>query len=205
MSEDKQYSETNFPERLFVLGASPSLELLYPYREEMNEWGYWAIQRTDLVQPFLEFIDPSRHLYNISYWPENRNKGGRISLNGTTYIGDQIFFKPPPSPSKSKLKWRLPSSICAFISHFQKCGGKELFLFGYDGTNAGYWRKQSTPWIAPASRKNTHSNIEKDTKYMNEAFATIYTDWQALKIYHLGKTRNNFMTEISIEELMELK
>ena len=59
-----KYSETNFPERLFVLGASPSLELLYPYREEMNEWGHWVIQHAAVVQPFLEFIQP---LYNISY------------------------------------------------------------------------------------------------------------------------------------------
>ncbi len=58
------YSETNFPERLFVIGASPSLELLYPYREEMHEWGHWAIQQAAVIKPFLEFIQP---LYNISY------------------------------------------------------------------------------------------------------------------------------------------
>jgi hypothetical protein len=175
-SQDKQYSEINFPERLFVLGAGPSLELLYPYREEMENWGHWAVQRVDLVQPFLEFIDP---LYNIGYWPHARrvNKGYGIPLE--TPRGDLTTG----------------GTIGGVISQFQKFGGKELFLFGYDGTSSGYWRDNNRhPSGGPVSPGTFEQHI-KDRDAANKL------KWDSTKVYHLGKTRNSFMTEISIEEL----
>lgn len=60
------YSDTSFPERLFLLGAGPSLESVFPYRQEMSSWGHWVVHRSDLVQPFLEFINP---LYTLNYCP----------------------------------------------------------------------------------------------------------------------------------------
>lgn len=180
-SQKEIYSDTNFPERLFVLGAGPSLELLYPYREEMDKWGYWAVQRSDLVQPFLDFTDP---LYTIRYFhpPERSHhvdpKTYGINLQNT--LGDV----------------KSGGSIGAFISHFQKFGGKELFLFGYDGTNTGYWRGQSPTWCA---KWNAVAVYKRDSDDMNKR------NWGSTKLYHLGKTNNNFMTEISIAELMELK
>ena len=175
-SQDKQYSETNFPERLFVLGAGPSLELVYPHREGMDGWGHWAVQRADLVQPFLEFIDP---LYTIGYWDSARqaNKGYGISLDEP--LGDVTTG----------------GSLGGFVSQFQKFGGKELFLFGFDGTSSGYWRDNNRHPSGGAASPGTFELHKKDRDAANKL------SWGSTNIYHLGKTRNNFMTEISIEEL----
>ena len=51
-SVDQIYSETNFPERLFVLGAGPSLELLYPHRRELSRWGHWAVMSSALFRVY---------------------------------------------------------------------------------------------------------------------------------------------------------
>lgn len=188
----KQYSKTNFPERLFVLGASPSLELLYPYREQMNEWGHWVIQHAAVIQPFLEFIQP---LYNISY-----ASGPCADLN-KSYGGIPL--------EKSLGDVNTGCSIGGFISQFQKFGGKELFLFGYQGgVPSGYWRDQPLDIGVP---KGTFWGVGmnpekylKECNEMNKIYTTEYTDWHSMKLYHLGKTRYNFMTEISTKELTEL-
>ena len=167
----KTYSSTHFPKRLFVLGAGPSLELLYPYREEMFSWGEWAIQRSDLVQPFLEFINP---LYTIRYWADGRS----------TNIPYGISLDKPMGPIKNG------GSIGAFISHFQKYGGKEIFLFGYDGDGSGYWRNQKI-----THRSTSFQTHKTDSKDMNKV------DWGDTKIYHIGQTNNVFMTQTSISKM----
>ena len=193
----KQYSETNFPERLFVLGASPSLELLYPYREEMNEWGHWAIIHPPVTRAFLEYINP---LYLISYT--------RCGLQDKAYA--EICLNNPLG------NVTYGASIGGFISQFEKFGGKELFLFGYQGgVPSGYWRAQpldtgvtECPAIyTTGGDARVGMNPEKhliDCDNMNKDFATRYTGWRSLKLYHLGKTRYNFMTKVSTKELMEL-
>ena len=127
--KNESWSPRNFPDRLFVLGAGPSLELLWPHREKMSSWGDWVIQRGDLTLPFLKYINP---LYSICYFESSHPKVGKINrglakieLNNT--MGDI----------------RGGCSIGAFMSQFYKFGGKELFLFGYDGSGDGYWRGQS--------------------------------------------------------------
>lgn len=182
-SQDKQYSETNFPERLFVLGAGPSLELLYPYREELDSWGHWAIMRSDIVQPFLQFIKP---LYTIRYYPRGRqidkttgeqyNKAYGISLDRA--LGDMTNGHG--------------GSIGLFVSQFQKFGGKELLCCGFDGTNEGYWRGQTT-WNHQSSYQHN-----RDCNTMNK---TSKEAWGSVKVFHVGATRYNIMTEISIEKI----
>ena len=169
----KQYSETNFPERLFVLGASPSLELLYPYREEMNEWGHWAIIHPPVTRAFLEYINP---LYLISYT--------RCGLQDKAYA--EICLNNPLG------NVTYGASIGGFISQFEKFGGKELFLFGYDGTVSGYWRNQ------PSMNPDDFKQVGIDTDVMNSSLSV------SAKLYHLGKTKYTFMTEISVEELKKL-
>lgn len=167
------YSETNFPERLFVIGAGPSLELLYPHREEMNEWGEWVVQRPDLVEPFLEYIDP---LYTIHYCPQHNE-----------------YYEPLGIPLYTPLgNTRSGGSIGGFISQFQKFGGKELFLFGYDGTRSGYWRNQ------PSLNADDFKQISIDADVMNASLSV------SARLYHLGKTKYTFMTEISVGGLKEL-
>tara|TARA_Y100000401_G_C8320875_1_gene225163 strand:+ start:1031 stop:1588 length:558 start_codon:yes stop_codon:yes gene_type:complete len=175
------YSETNFPERLFVIGAGPSLELLYPYREEMNEWGEWVVQRPDLVQPFLEYINP---LYTISY----DSQLARVLAKHKEYYEPLrgISLDTPLGNTRSG------GSIGGFISQFEKFGGKELFLFGYDGTSSGYWRNQ--PPLNPEDLKQ----IGIDTDVMNASLSV------SARLYHLGKTKYTFMTEISVEGLKKL-
>jgi hypothetical protein len=164
------YSETSFPERLFLLGAGPSLELVFPYREEMSSWGDWVVQRSDLVQPFLEFIEPK---YTIRYWAKGRsfNKAYGVSLN----------------TPRGKIKEG--GSLGAFISQFQEFGGKELFLFGFDGDGSGYWRDQKK------SNLEVRENHEKDCHNMNKI------DWGSTKLYHIGKTNNKFAKQICINDM----
>lgn len=170
---DVTYSETNFPERLFVIGAGPSLELLYPYREEMNEWGEWVVQRPDLVQPFLEYIDP---LYTINYCGQHKEYYEPLGISLDRPLGTV----------------RDGGSVGGFISQFEKFGGKELFLFGYDGTVSGYWRNQ------PSMNPDDFKQVGIDTDVMNSSLSV------SAKLYHLGKTKYTFMTEISVEELKKL-
>ena len=204
-SVDQIYSETNFPERLFVLGAGPSLELLYPHRRELCRWGHWAVMRSDIVQPFLEFIEP---MYSIRYniiaarhqkvygipleKPLGNITGPRHSFDGVRQGYHRGFI-----------------SISAFIEHFQSFGGKELFLFGFDGDSSSYWRGQEFDWQRelpadpdkplPPSHLRPEAAWEYDTDMMNKEDLGSLT-----KLYHLGKTRNNFMTEVSIEDIKEL-
>jgi len=176
------WTETNFPERLFVLGAGPSLELLWPYREEMENWGNWVIQRADIVKPFLEFINP---LYSICYWPQAKkiNKGYGIQLlKGCGGFGD--------------------SSISHFMTCFSQCGGKELFLFGYDGSGEGYWRNQVFNYdnnLDGSGKENTKRIHINDCKSFNQK----YNNELPIQAFHLGPTNNVYYCEISIEELKE--
>lgn len=197
------YSDTKFPERLFVLGAGPSLELLYPHRRELSRWGHWAVMRSDIVQPFLEFIEP---MYSIRYniiaarhqkvygipleKPLGNINGPRHSFDGVRQGYHRGFI-----------------SLAAFIEHFQSFGGKELFFFGFDGDNSEYWRGQHFDWqqhiLADPDKPHPPEHVpfascswQYDTDMMNKEDLGSLT-----KLYHLGKTRNNFMTEISIEEL----
>tara|TARA_R110002110_G_C13263050_1_gene701015 strand:- start:21 stop:536 length:516 start_codon:yes stop_codon:yes gene_type:complete len=161
----------SFPKRLFVMGAGPSLEILYEHRHEANDWGDWAVVRSDLVQPLLKFIKPK---YTIRYWPKGRsfNTVYGISLEENT-------------------KRMGGSSIGAFILNFQEHGGKELFLFGFDGDSSGYWRNQ--PGLQAPIDLADHG---KDCDDMADLPV-----WESTKLYHIGKTRNKFMTEISIDDL----
>ena len=202
---DQIYSDTKFPERLFVLGAGPTLELIYPYRREMYKWGHWAVMRSDLVQPFLEFIEP---LYSIRYnviaarhqkvygipleKPLGNITGPRHSFHGIRQGSHRGFI-----------------SLAAFIEHFQSFGGKELFLFGFDGDSSSYWRGQEFDWQdevpadpdkpAPPPHLRTEAAWEYDTDMMNKENLGGLT-----KLYHLGKTRNNFMIQVSIQDIKEL-
>tara|TARA_A100001201_G_scaffold3970_1_gene8492 strand:+ start:1209 stop:1775 length:567 start_codon:yes stop_codon:yes gene_type:complete len=182
---DTNWTETNFPERLFVLGAGPGLELLWPHREEMKNWGYWVIQRADIVKPFLEFINP---LYSICYWNQAQkiNKGYGIQLlKGCGGFGD--------------------SSISNFMTCFSQGGGKELFLFGYDGSNEGYWRNQLFSYKGVSvtgdgwGGEYTKRRHDKDLKDFNKN----YNNELLLKMFHLGPTNNIHLCQISIEELKE--
>ena len=116
----------SFPERLFVMGAGPSLEILYEHRREANEWGDWAVMRSDLVQPLLEFIKPK---YTIRYYSAIRH------LNKTYGISLEEVHPDTNGDGDSG-----GSSLHEFIYQFQDHGGKELFLFGFDGDSSGHWR-----------------------------------------------------------------
>ena len=171
----------------------------------MYKWGHWAVMRSDLVQPFLEFIEP---LYSIRYnviaarhqkvygipleKPLGNITGPRHSFHGIRQGYHRGFI-----------------SLAAFIEHFQSFGGKELFLFGFDGDSSSYWRGQEFDWQdevpadpdkpAPPPHLRTEAAWEYDTDMMNKENLGGLT-----KLYHLGKTRNNFMIQVSIQDIKEL-
>jgi hypothetical protein len=155
---------------------------VFPYREEMNSWGDWVVHRSDLIQPFLEFIKPK---YTIRYWRDGRSIN---SVYGISLDSPRGLIKDG-------------ASIGAFISQFQKYGGKELFLFGYDGDNSGYWRNQcckNTERLSNTPRNTILENHLKDSENMNK------TTFGDVKIYHIGKTNNEFMIEISISDMKKI-
>tara|TARA_R110002110_G_scaffold403608_1_gene621451 strand:+ start:872 stop:1474 length:603 start_codon:yes stop_codon:yes gene_type:complete len=175
MSES--WLSTSFPERLFVMGAGPSLEILYEHRHEANDWGDWAILRSDLVQPLLEFIEPK---YTIRY---NSNARDRNKTYGIPIeIGPPDEWIPTQNIGEGGV-----SSIQAFIYQFQNNGGKELFLFGFDGDSSGYWGKEKCPM---------NLVISKDCEYMNRCSSQIL-----VKLFHIGETRHKTMKQISIDDL----
>ena len=94
MSDLYDYTQ-RYPKRLFVIGAGPSLEILYEHRHEANDWGDWAVLRSDLVQPLLEFIEPK---YTIRYNPVARdiNKTYGIPLEKGTPEKKGISTTNPP-------------------------------------------------------------------------------------------------------------
>ncbi len=166
----------SFPERLFVIGAGPSLEILYEYRHEANEWGDWAVLRSDLVQPLLEFIKPK---YTIRYYADVRH------LNKTYGIPLEEVHPDTNGDGQSG-----GSSLHEFIYQFQDHGGKELFLFGFDGDDSGHWRG-TDKW--PSGKDSPHV---QDADHMNKCSSQI-----SIKLFHIGKTRHKAMKQITIDEL----
>ena len=187
----------SFPERLFVIGAGPSLEILYEYRREANEWGDWAVLRADLVQPLLEFIKPK---YTIRYYAAVRH------LNKTYGIPLEEVHPDTNGDGQSG-----GSSLHEFIYQFQDHGGKELFLFGFDGDDSGHWRgtgkyvfpgtNETLPWPYmgeapsdwPSGKDSPHV---QDADHMNKCSSQI-----SIKLFHIGKTRHKTMKQITIDEL----
>lgn len=153
-----------FPERLFVIGAGPSLEILHEHRHEANGWGDWAVITPRLVQPLLAFIEPKYTIKDnpsiLSKYTMNPHTGGGIS------------------------------TIHSFVYKFQENGGKELFLFGFDGDSSGYWRQKE------AGERPLHYTITKDCDYMNECSSLI-----SIKLFHIGETRHKTMEQITISDL----
>ena len=167
--------DISFPERLFVMGAGPSLEILYEYRHEANDWGDWVVTRSDLVQPLLKFIEPK---YTIRYYSAIRN------INKTYGIPLEKVH-PDTKAGQSG-----GSSIHEFIYQFQDHGGKELFLFGFDGTNTGYWRRRGSVAGSPIEAH------QRDCDHMNNCSSQI-----SIKLFHIGETRHKLMKQISIDDL----
>ena len=184
--DNTNWSETNLPERLFVLGAGPSLELLYPFREEIDSWGHWVVQRCDIVKPFLEFTKP---LYSISYW--------KLAKTINAGYGIQLV-----NPSGKKNYGE--SSIGTFISHFESYSGKELLLFGYDGTGNGYWRQQVFQHKNGdgAGKDHTKKVHIEDVDNFNKLYAK--NSCSETKLFHLGKTTNIHVKQLSIKEIKKL-
>lgn len=165
------FSHMTFPERLFVIGAGPSLEILHEHRHEANGWGDWAVITPRLVQPLLASIEPK---YTIKGNPSILSK----------HIEQRYDHMNPHTGGGI-------STIHSFVYNFQENGGKELFLFGFDGDSSGYWRQKE------AGERPLHYTITKDCDYMNECSSLISID-----LFHIGGTRHKTMKQISITEMI---
>lgn len=189
-----------FPKRLFIMGAGPSLQLLYDNKEEAQHWGDWAEIRSDICTPILKTI---KAMYSIRLNPILREKlhnQGEIIAPTTSRPSDKYREIPRVSGS----------TLSEFLLLFEEHGGEEAFLFGFDGDGSGYWREKENPKyvLKGTSEKEVQNQQDVDTEghsileqyQMTPAtiktvhrtdcllFNSLFLPATGLKLYHIGNT-----------------
>ena len=176
---DHNWYKYKFPKRLFLLGAGPSLEILYQYIMRDVEpdcspchWGKWAEMRSDISYCLHPFVDIN---YSIRL-------SGRFRDILEDEQGERIVVGRPRGNTMSE-----------FLQIFEEHGGEEVFLFGFDSDGSGYWDRMK-------SNVNTGSNTHtSDYVFFNLKVLPVLS----LKIHHIGETLLNVNKIMSIEDLVE--
>ncbi len=188
-----------FPKRLFLLGAGPSLEILYQYimRDGDNpdfsvkDWGAWAEMRADISCRLHPYVKPKYHL----------RQNGNFRHNLDKYIsGEKIVVSRPRG-----------NTMAEFLQLFEEHGGEEIFLFGFDQNDEGYWRRD---WNDLGDLKGApRADGGVFTQSLKEAGITHTHDWVftnhkvlpvlSIKIHHIGETLLNVNKIMSIEDLLD--
>ncbi len=172
-----------FPKRLFLLGAGPSLGILYefctdilPYHPDLflQDWGKWAEMRADISHDIHTFVKPD---YSIRLNPDFRKP-----LEEYT-VGEKIIVGRPRG-----------NSLSEFLQLFEEHGGEEIFLFGFDSDGSGYWNGMKKN--VHEGKSTTHST---DFLFLNHKVLPVLS----LKIHHIGETRLNVNKIMSIEDLLD--
>jgi hypothetical protein len=123
----------DFPKRIFIMGAGPSLQILYDNRFRAKDWGDWADIRPDVAKPILDVIKPA---YSIRLYPRMRDV--------FPCLGKKIQEGRPRG-----------NSLTEFLLLFEEHGGEQAFLFGFDGSGQGYWRHDENH-LQHSAQSRTH-------------------------------------------------
>ena len=155
------------------MGGGPSLQILYDNRFRAKDWGDWADIRPDVAKPILDVIKPA---YSIRLYPLMRDV--------FPCLGKKIQEGRPRG-----------NSLTEFLLLFEEHGGEQAFLFGFDGSEQGYWRHDEN-YLQVAAQGRTH---RRDAEWFNNAYLPI----SSLKLYHIGETTLNVPKILDLENFEE--
>ena len=155
------------------MGAGPSLQILYDNRFRAKDWGDWADIRPDVAKPILDVIKPT---YSIRIFPQMRDV--------FPCLGKKVQEGRPRG-----------NSLCEFLMLFEEHGGEEAFLFGFDGSEAGYWRHAENH-LQHFGQGYTH---RRDAVWFNNAYLPICS----LNLYHIGETTLNVTKILDLDNFEE--
>lgn len=174
----------NFPKKLYIIGAGPSLQILYDNIEKCKRFGPWAEMRSDVSQEILDEII-AYNLYNVRYSIRYSEHQLKDNLYGDVinYLNHDIGPREGP--------WtRDGNSLAIFLYEFYRHGGEEVVLFGFDADGSGYWKAHDK------NNKFNGGQVVADTGFFN---SEVIPSLGNLKISHVGKTKLN-VNEITIDQ-----
>lgn len=163
----------DFPKRIFIMGGGPTLQILYDNRFRAKDWGDWADIRPDIAKPILDVIKPT---YSIRLFPDMRDV--------FPCLGKKVQEGRPRG-----------NSLCEFLLLFEEHGGEEAFLFGFDGSESGYWVHEEN-YLQHFGQGYTH---RRDAGWFNNAYLPI----SSLKLYHIGQTTLNVTKILDLDNFEE--